>query len=188
MVPIALWVMHSRWGEEIRAYPRWGGGAFPRPKRGWAGGRVSPLSRVRFLLPIILWKCDCRPVPVTGGKCCISPLMVSTAGAAAWLPHAKLRGTGTSVWKWYPLRNVIPLHVGRLSSRSSLLVPLFSFLSSRSYFLAPIFSLLFSRSYFLAPIFSFLFSRSYLLPPIFSLLTGRADCVNRETCSIGVDV
>ncbi|WP_322814858.1 hypothetical protein, partial [Chloroflexus sp.] len=38
----------------------------------------------------------------TGVRCDLC-LFVSTAGAAAWLPHSTLRGTGNAGWQRYPL-------------------------------------------------------------------------------------
>jgi len=38
----------------------------------------------------------------TGVRCDLC-LCVSTAGAAAWLPHSTLRDTVNAGWKWYPL-------------------------------------------------------------------------------------
>ncbi|GIV86932.1 MAG: hypothetical protein KatS3mg054_0961 [Chloroflexus sp.] len=45
------------------------------------------------------------------GKRCDPHQIVSTVGAAAWLPHSKPRITDNPIWQRYPRRNVRPLRL-----------------------------------------------------------------------------
>jgi hypothetical protein len=180
-----LWVMHSRWGEEMRrgtplggrdippppAGAGWGGGVLPPPAgAGWGGGVLPPLSRTRERgrdgrVPYWLSR-TAIPAPLPA-----SPPLATAMALQPLLPPISYFLPPISYFL-PPISYFLPPISYFLPPISYFLPPISYLLLPISYFLPPISYLLLPTSYLLSPTSYLLLPTSYLLPPIFYLLSS----------------